>query len=254
MAESYSDSRFEWSYDRVPSHHQDHKFDQLSEAPPTASPGQQTKYKRMLIRMMLQLVSNMSRAWVILGLATVLFFIPFTAIVAIKLRHASPRFSAMYVPITTPVVRTFEDTFSFGGGRTNRTDRNWNSLIPYGGGFVPVSDPAAWGLPRDERQEDDQQLWGVSVFHQLHCLSLLRIVHFNFVAGTPSDEETVTHSAHCFDFLRQAISCFGDTTLEMPQLRTEATIDRATWSSPRQCRDFESIREWTETAYRGTMG
>lgn len=30
----------------------------------------------------------------------------------------------------TPVIRTFEDTFAFGGSRTNRTDAAWDSLIP----------------------------------------------------------------------------------------------------------------------------
>lgn len=30
----------------------------------------------------------------------------------------------------TPVIRTFEDTFAFGGPRTNRTDAAWDSLIP----------------------------------------------------------------------------------------------------------------------------
>lgn len=87
----------------------------------------------------------------------------------------------------TSVIRTFEDTFAFGGPRTNRTDAAWDSLIPStcqinypylvvlvnvnylaGGGFIPVPNPEAYGLPNDERQ--GTQLWGVSVFHQLHCL------------------------------------------------------------------------------------
>ncbi|KAH8694222.1 hypothetical protein BGW36DRAFT_430241 [Talaromyces proteolyticus] len=189
-----------------------------------------------------------SRLQCIISITTAFAILVFSIIAFAASRSNSPVvFSADMVPQGNPVVRTFEDTFAFGGPRNNRTDAAWDGLLPTGGGFIPVPNPEAYGLPSDIRQEN--QLWGISVFHQLHCLILLRRVHYNFVKGTPSDPTTVEHSGHCFDFLRQAISCYGDTTLEMPQLRAEDNIDRATFNSPRKCRDFESIKEYTETTY-----
>ncbi|KAF2101281.1 hypothetical protein NA57DRAFT_72723 [Rhizodiscina lignyota] len=190
------------------------------------------------------------------------------------------RFSADYVPAFQPLTRTFEDTLSFGGPRSRFTDKNWASLIPQGGGFIPFRNPEAYGMPSDTRQSNTDistildtdgmptanattpsvQFWGVSVFHQLHCLSMLRKIYWNDRKGIPMEREFVDHAAHCFDFLRQALSCYSDTTLEMPQLRTKGEdsaqdgIDRATHSSKRQCRDFESIKRWTEQEYMKAVG
>ncbi|KUL89006.1 hypothetical protein ZTR_06062 [Talaromyces verruculosus] len=100
-----------------------------------------------------------------------LFIVLIFGFVIVAARNSSsvPVFSAELIPEGTPVIRTFEDTFAFGGPRTNRTDAAWDSLIPTGGGFIPVLNPEAYGLPNDDRQ--GTQLWGVSVFHQLHCLT-----------------------------------------------------------------------------------
>jgi hypothetical protein len=93
------------------------------------------------------------------------------------------------------VVRTFEDTFAFGGKRTNRTDSNWRSLIPYGGGFVPVRDAEKYGLQHDERQ-GDSPLYGVSVFHQLHCLVSFCVCHK--IANIEINKPVVHASNHSF--------------------------------------------------------
>jgi hypothetical protein len=79
---------------------------------------------------------------------------------------------------------------------------------------------------------------------------MLRIIHFNFVNGIQMEAQYIEHSEHCFDFLRQAISCYSDTTLEMPQLNNGKDISRATSNSKRQCRDFEEIKDWTERSYK----
>lgn len=47
--------------------------------------------------------------------------------------------------------------------------------------------------------------FGVSMFHQIHCLSMIR----ESLITDPND-----HAAHCLNFLRQAMLCNADTTLE----------------------------------------
>ncbi|PCH33000.1 hypothetical protein WOLCODRAFT_61848 [Wolfiporia cocos MD-104 SS10] len=47
--------------------------------------------------------------------------------------------------------------------------------------------------------------FGISMFHQLHCLEMIRESMINGPDG---------HAAHCLNFLRQAILCNSDITLE----------------------------------------
>lgn len=215
-----------------------------------------------------------SREFIILTTTLLAFNVFFVIAILLQTNRSHPAkvtepFSADYVPSFEPITRTFEDTLSFGGRRTRFTDGNWDTLIPNGGGFIPFEHPESYGMPSDTHQASAHgssntstpqvQLWGVSVFHQLHCLSMLRKIYWNDRDQKPMDEEFVQHAAHCFDFLRQAISCYSDTTLEMPQIRASQADDgkdeitRATHNSKRQCRDFESIKRWTEHEYKKAL-
>jgi len=53
--------------------------------------------------------------------------------------------------------------------------------------------------------------FGISMFHQLHCLEMIREALIN---GADN------HAAHCLNFLRQAVLCISDTTLETPGAQT----------------------------------
>lgn len=57
-------------------------------------------------------------------------------------------------------------------------------------------------------------------------------------AGTELTEEVAHHSAHCFDYLRQALMCAADTTLEG---KTEAGPG---WGSEHECTDYDALLEW----------
>ena len=51
---------------------------------------------------------------------------------------------------------------------------------------------------------------------------------------------------HCFDYLRQALMCAGDMTLESLQVGEQgvmASVDG--WGSTHRCRKFDDVREWT---------
>jgi hypothetical protein len=55
---------------------------------------------------------------------------------------------------------------------------------------------------------------------------------------TPED-----HINHCFDYLRQAIMCAGDTTLEKAIVGEDGQIKRDVegWDVEHQCRDYNAI-------------
>ncbi|QKX63207.1 uncharacterized protein TRUGW13939_10376 [Talaromyces rugulosus] len=95
------------------------------------------------------------------------------------------------------------------GTKTTNTFRS--SLLPQNGGLLRV------------RMSDDTEKvgdYGVSMFHQLHCLVVLREIIFP--GGSPVHTEHNSSMArvqwaHCFDYLAQAILCAADDTLEPPK-------------------------------------
>jgi hypothetical protein len=117
----------------------------------------------------------------------------------------------------------------------------------------------------------------VSVFHQLHCLvgfparsfnvhlplhkfqTLMDSTKQSYLAehyriawsGTALTKKVGHHSAHCFDYIRQAIMCAADTTLEG---QTDAGPG---WGSKHMCTDYDQVLKWTNEhgAYppRGNM-
>ena len=51
------------------------------------------------------------------------------------------------------------------------------------------------------------------------------------------------HMRHCFDYLRQALLCAADSTLE--PFRTD--LGGVTgWGFPRMCRNYDELKEWAE--------
>ncbi|KAG1861300.1 hypothetical protein F4604DRAFT_1587943 [Suillus subluteus] len=69
----------------------------------------------------------------------------------------------------------------------------WKSLdhFPHGHGFV--------------RLGPDRRLFGISMFHQIHCLQMIRLA---LIFGPNG------HSGHCMNILRQGILCNADITLD----------------------------------------
>lgn len=57
-------------------------------------------------------------------------------------------------------------------------------------------------------------------------------------SGTNLTQEVAHHSAHCFDYIRQALMCAGDTTLEG---KTEAGPG---WGSVHECVDYDALLDW----------
>lgn len=102
----------------------------------------------------------------------------------------------------------------------------WNEIRPPGKGFVFLG--------------DEYYAFGVSMWHQMHCLNHIRAVLVNEDGG--SDQ-----TAHCFHYLRQAILCAADTTLEQGGTIVEFPNGEkvaATNGTVHTCRDWRQVYDW----------
>ena len=90
----------------------------------------------------------------------------------------------------------------------------------------------------------------LDVFHQLHCLNLLRkLVYpktFPLDLTSDSDEvgDNVYHLEHCYEQLRQSIQCASDTATIYWEWSEEKQKMFGNLRTTHTCKDFGKIREW----------
>ncbi|KAK5256068.1 hypothetical protein LTR40_010642 [Exophiala xenobiotica] len=157
-----------------------------------------------------------------------------------------------------------EDNRFVGAGP--EVDKAWREIsYDMGDQWISKSDLDRLGMPRTSVEVAHPQTGqegyrvGMEVFHQLHCLNLLRRVTFKeyyeplggeFAAGP---EALQHHTEHCIEVLRLNIQCNADIglfTLYMvegdpqawPQLNTK-----------HMCRNFDGVRQWALDHSVGNM-
>jgi len=113
-------------------------------------------------------------------------------------------------------------------------------------GDIFVKTPEKYGLPPGiEKGSSEYQGFPLSVFHQLHCLKMLRMHYAALLTmGQEMTDKVSDHPDHCFDYLRQAIMCSADMTLEKARVDPDGHR-RATdgWGSTHQCKDWGRVEE-----------
>ncbi|KAM0667659.1 hypothetical protein ACQRIU_003524 [Beauveria bassiana] len=123
----------------------------------------------------------------------------------------------------------------------------WDALQPIGGGLIAVSDPRKLGLVgglplgKGANEERPREAYGISMFHQIHCLVAIR----NAIRTRTFDDQ---HLDHCLDYLRQAIMCTGDTTLEkvIKDDSGEFKPEIDGWGTVHECRSWHMLFEFAE--------
>ncbi|KAM3550205.1 hypothetical protein ARSEF4850_008456 [Beauveria asiatica] len=116
-----------------------------------------------------------------------------------------------------------------------------------GGGLIAVPDARKLGLVgglplgKAANEERPREGYGISMFHQIHCLVAIRTA---IRTRTFNDQ----HLDHCLDYLRQAIMCTGDTTLEKviadDNGKFKPEIDG--WGTVHECRSWHMLFEFAE--------
>jgi len=90
----------------------------------------------------------------------------------------------------------------------------------------------------------------IEVFHQLHCLNLLRQAnhkaHYAPQGGDTAaePEDLHGHLDHCIDALRQFVMCQADTNVFPFRFPFNDGDPWPDYSSPRMCRNYEKVRDW----------
>lgn len=90
----------------------------------------------------------------------------------------------------------------------------------------------------------------VEVFHQLHCLNLLRQnIYKDYYSPLGGDtsaaaEDLQGHLDHCIDALRQFVMCQGDIGVFSFHYPLNDGDPWPNYSTPHTCRNFDSIRQW----------
>ncbi|KAK8040013.1 Protein of unknown function DUF3328 [Apiospora rasikravindrae] len=132
--------------------------------------------------------------------------------------------------------------------------RVWDALLPIGRGFVNVSSPETYGLLAGVSTESGVDRYAVSMYHQLHCLALLRDHYWTLIdllaepGKTDADRQEAKshilksrHEQHCFAYLAEGIQCSADLTIEWA-MSDGKMVDG--WGVPHQCKDPEAVRAW----------
>ena len=84
------------------------------------------------------------------------------------------------------------------------------------------------------------------MFHQLHCLGTIRNVIHTLSEGIIHQKDLLSHVEHCLDYVRQALMCAADTTVEWPAFVREdanGTVQSGTDGNGIQhkCRDWDAV-------------
>ncbi|KAI0814415.1 hypothetical protein GGR55DRAFT_431522 [Xylaria sp. FL0064] len=118
-------------------------------------------------------------------------------------------------------------------GSEDKPEPIWDALIPNGLGYFRDHDLAPKiSIP--------------TVFHQLHCLYVLRRAYYSHSAELQEfdfGKNRTIHAAHCFDYLEQSITCAADSTVEPGEDDPNGFLGSG---FSRQCRDFEAVKTYVE--------
>lgn len=124
--------------------------------------------------------------------------------------------------------------------------------------MLAIPDYKQHSLPPPMHYDEFAQLRGqdtyvLAAFHQMHCLHHISMsmdsLAMQIRAGNSTvDEKALLHNDHCFDYLRNAVMCTADMTLEGqiegPEWDGEAGTDGT--GAVHVCRDWDEVVRWAE--------
>ncbi|CAD6446913.1 3ae1a250-aadf-473e-9b7e-67ae259eaffa [Sclerotinia trifoliorum] len=156
-----------------------------------------------------------------------------------------------------PVI--FQEDEIYAAASSPDTDAAWDNLMPPGRGFVLVENPEKYGLRPGLPSVNGPDQYSVSVFHQLHCLGMIRESYNSALPGVwphiqgdknlsdkSAQESNREYIGHCFDYIRQSLMCSADMTIEwameMPDGKPPFTIDG--WGITHNCRNWDDVLKW----------
>lgn len=145
-------------------------------------------------------------------------------------------------------------------GGTPEANHEWDKLVA-GHDAVWIENPSRWGLPEgiiapyDHPNTPDPKpndFYVISILHQLHCLNMIRFQYYQEkhrvdTSANPDAFKWKVHVEHCFEYLRQGISCGGDLIIEgsSPIKVGKGHATSVTgWGVEHDCINFELLRQF----------
>ncbi|QLI69052.1 Oxidase ustYa [Metarhizium brunneum] len=122
------------------------------------------------------------------------------------------------------------------------------NVTPFGVSRIPRSS-ASQLLNKTVPIPNDEGYYVVSlnVFHQLHCVNMIRKRIWSTETYKPDDELMgIEHLEHCIDALRQSLMCSADVTPIPWKWWEEDHEAKAVAEIAHTCRNFEDIRVWAK--------
>ncbi|KAF9728696.1 hypothetical protein PMIN01_13076 [Paraphaeosphaeria minitans] len=137
---------------------------------------------------------------------------------------------------------------------TPETLHAWNDLMPKGMGFQSIPDPENYHDLPTPIVWPNQTVFTTSMTHQLHCLFAVVEVYSAMTSNhslwdiTSMPEDHHWHMIHCFDYMRQAILCSADMSLEgLETTFPDHNGGSDGWDSKHVCRDPKEVKKRLES-------
>ena len=95
-----------------------------------------------------------------------------------------------------------------------------------------------------------QYMVELDVFHQLHCLNLLRKLVYpekfptDLSSSSEKGTDNIYHLEHCYDSIRQSLMCSSDVSTIFWEWSPENKKMMGNLATTHTCRNFEKIRDW----------
>jgi len=163
---------------------------------------------------------------------------------------ANPQLTQILVPTQ---ITTFKINQTFAPYNTSEffqpeVLRAWNELIPVGMGFQHIKRPELYhDLPTPIIWDQNKTVFTTSMTHQLHCLYAVVEVYSGLKSNVTLPDDHHWHMIHCFDYMRQAIMCSADMSLEgLETTFPDHNGGSDGWDSKHVCRDYSKVRSHLE--------
>ncbi|KAI2787678.1 hypothetical protein POX_f08053 [Penicillium oxalicum] len=136
------------------------------------------------------------------------------------------------------------DGIRYTGEPSDELDARWHALI-HPDGVDLKGDEAGWIQGTTIEKPGGWSIVSVDVFHQLHCLNLLRqALRPDYYTKHDPEPAYTIHIHHCLDHLRQALMCHVDVT-PIPVLWAEKENRPLNdFQVEHTCRNFWQVKQW----------
>ncbi|KAK9790214.1 putative Cyclochlorotine biosynthesis protein O [Seiridium cardinale] len=145
-------------------------------------------------------------------------------------------------------------SLQFVGDPSPEIDANWEHITA--GVAIDIKGPEAKTIEGTTYQKPDGSWFlAIEVFHQLHCLNMIRkTLHIEYYGiNEPDMHPYRMHIEHCVDALREALMCRAELApIPMEFNKRYRTARPAFVAAEHTCRNFDKIRDWAASQYPAT--